>query len=159
MKVIATALAGLALGATGLVGVASAAGTALPTSGTIQIRHQVAGCHSWSADGGPYRAAQSLSLARGAKLTITNNDVMTHQLIRVSGPKASFTLAKVGMPMMGTLKAPYAPGMMPHTGAALQVTFAKKGVYTFKTVAGEDYMKGVKTTGEDNVLRLVVTVR
>jgi hypothetical protein len=39
------------------------------------------------------------------------------------------------------------------------VTFARAGVYTFKTVAGEDYMKGVKTTGADNVLKLVVTVR
>ncbi len=27
-----------------------------------------------------------------------------------------------------------------------------------KTKAGEDYMKGMKTIGEDNVLRLVVTV-
>jgi hypothetical protein len=30
--------------------------------------------------------------------------------------------------------------------------------YIFTTKAGEDYMKGVKTSGEDNILRLVVTV-
>ena len=36
--------------------------------------------------------------------------------------------------------------------------FAKAGVYTFTTKAGEDYMKGIKTIGEDNVLKLKVTV-
>jgi hypothetical protein len=39
------------------------------------------------------------------------------------------------------------------------VTFTKPGVYTFTTKAGEDYMSGVKTIGEDNVLKLTVTVR
>ena len=46
-----------------------------------------------------------------------------------------------------------------HPGATTKVKFAKAGVYTFKTRAGEDYMKGIKTIGEDNVLRLTVTVR
>ena len=158
MKVIATTLAGLALGATGILGVASAAGGSLPRSATIQIHHQTAGCHSWSVNGGPFKAAQSLKLARGAQVTITDNDVMSHQLVRLGGPRATYTLVNAGTPMMGTAKAPYASGLMPHMGATLRVTFAKKGVYTFKTTAGEDYMKGVKTTGEDNVLKLVVTV-
>ena len=39
-----------------------------------------------------------------------------------------------------------------------RVAFAKAGVYRFTTKAGEDYMKGVKTIGEDNVLRLTVQV-
>jgi hypothetical protein len=160
MKIIGTTLAGLLLGATGLAGVAAAA----PTQGsaTVQIRHQVAGCHTWSVNGSPFRAAQSVKLARGGHLTITDNDVMPHQLVRLAGPRVVYTLTNPGSMMgsstMGALKAPYASGMMPHAGAALRVTFAKKGVYTFKTVAGEDYMKGIKTTGEDNVLRLVVTV-
>jgi plastocyanin len=158
MKVIATTLAGLALGATGILGVASAAGSSLPRTATVQIRHQTAGCHSWSVNGGPVKAAQSLKLARGAQVTITDNDVMSHQLVRLSGPRVTYTLTKPGMPMAGGLKAPYASGLMPHMGATLRVTFAKKGVYTFKTTAGEDYMKGIKTTGEDNVLKLIVTV-
>jgi len=161
MKVIATTLAGLALGATGVIGAASAATTTVQSSVPIQIRHQTAGCHAWSANGSPFRAALSVKLARGGTLTITDNDVMTHQLVRVSGPRVAYSLVNPGSmmngAMMGTLKAPYAAGMMPHMGATLRVTFARAGVYTFRTAAGEDYMKGVKTTGEDNVLKLVVT--
>ena len=47
---------------------------------------------------------------------------------------------------------------MTHMGAQAIARFAAKGKYVFTTKAGEDYMKGVKTAGEDNVLRLVVTV-
>jgi hypothetical protein len=160
MKVLTHSLA-LAFAATSLVGataVASADASAAPAKTAIQIRHQTVGCHSWSVNGGPYKAAQSVRLARGGSLTIADDDVMTHQLIRVSGPKVVYRLVDAGTTMMGMLKAPYAAGMMPHTGATLSVTFAKKGVYTFKTAAGEDYMKGVKTTGPDNVLKLTVTV-
>ena len=39
-----------------------------------------------------------------------------------------------------------------------QITFTKPGVYHFTTKAGEDYMAGMKTIGEDNVLRLTVVV-
>jgi hypothetical protein len=163
MKIIATTIAGLALAATGVVGAAGAASPAMQSSVPVQIRHQTAGCHTWSANGSPFRAALSLTLARGGKLTITDNDVMPHQLVRLSGPRVAYSLVSpgsmMGGSMMGTLKAPYASGMMPHIGAALRVTFARAGVYTFKTIAGEDYMKGVKTTGADNVLKLVVTVR
>jgi len=44
-------------------------------------------------------------------------------------------------------------------GAKTTVTFSKAGTYTFTTKAGEDY-PGVNapTKGEDNTLRLVVTV-
>jgi hypothetical protein len=162
MKIIATTLFGLALGATGAVSAAGAAAPALQSL-PVQIRHQTAGCHTWSANGSPFRAALSVKLARGGKLSITDNDVMPHQLVRLSGPRVAYSLVNpgsmMGGSMMGTLKAPYASGMMPHPGAVLRVTFARAGVYTFRTAAGEDYMKGVKTTGEDNVLKLVVTVR
>ena len=43
-------------------------------------------------------------------------------------------------------------------GSGVIVKFAKSGVYHFKTNAGEDYMPGMKTVGEDNVLRLTVYV-
>jgi hypothetical protein len=48
---------------------------------------------------------------------------------------------------------------MNHAGATTSVRFTRAGVYKFATKAGDDYMKGVKTVGEDNVLRLTVTVR
>ena len=48
---------------------------------------------------------------------------------------------------------------MSHFGATSKVTFLRAGTYVFTTKAGEDYMKGVKTTGEDNVLTLKVVVR
>jgi hypothetical protein len=47
---------------------------------------------------------------------------------------------------------------MKHMGATAYVGFPTKGTYVFTTKAGEDYMSGVKTIGEDNVLKLVVTV-
>jgi hypothetical protein len=161
MKLLTSGLA-VALAATGLVGAAAAA--AAPVAGktpalqALNIRHQVVGCHTWALNGGPYKAAQSLRLARGASLAITDNDVMPHQLVRVSGPKVSYRLTNAGTMMPGMMTAPYASGMMPHSAATLRVTFPAKGVYVFKTKAGEDYMKGVKTSGPDNTLRLVVTV-
>lgn len=50
------------------------------------------------------------------------------------------------------------PGLMAHMGATVKVSFTRPGVYRFTTKAGEDYMPGVKTIGEDNVLRLTVRV-
>ena len=38
------------------------------------------------------------------------------------------------------------------------MTFPAKRVYKLTTKAGEDYMEGTKTIGEDNVLRAIVTV-
>jgi plastocyanin len=83
-----------------------------------------------------------VKLARGGSIRFTNNDVMPHKLVKLSGKAVTFT----GKPNMN------------HTSATLRVTFPKAGVYTFVTKAGEDYMQGVKTVGEDNVLRLRVTV-
>ena len=48
---------------------------------------------------------------------------------------------------------------MSHVGATASVKFPRAGTYVFTTKAGEDYMKGVKTIGEDNVLTLKVVVR
>jgi hypothetical protein len=119
------------------------AGSALASSGnpTLTIRHQLHGCHSWSFDGKSWHASQSTTIARGGVLTVVDNDVMPHKLVQVSGPKALLTGAA-----------------MKHMGASAHVVFGAKGTYVFTTKVGEDYMKGVKTVGEDNVLRLVVKV-
>ena len=119
------------------------AGSALaaPKTATLTIKHQTRGCHSWSLDGKTWHASQSITLARGAVLTVVDNDVMPHKLILVSGPKAAV-----------------AGAAMKHMLASAHLGFPVKGTYVFTTKAGEDYMMGVKTIGEDNVLKLVVKV-
>jgi plastocyanin len=119
------------------------AGSALAHSpqATLTIRHQVRGCHSWSFNGGAYKASQRIKVEVGTTLTVIDNDVMPHKLVQLSGPKA--WLIK--------------PAMR-HMSAQAKVVFGAKGTYTFTTRAGEDYMQGMKTIGEDNVLRLTVVV-
>ena len=119
------------------------AGSALASSpqATLTIRHQLRGCHTWSFNGGAYKASLKITLARGTALKVIDNDMMPHKLIQLSGPKAKLI----------------APAMN-HMSAQAKVIFAKKGMYKFTTKPGEDYMKGIKTVGPDNVLRLTVTV-
>jgi hypothetical protein len=129
---------------------ALAASSPAPRAGSLVIRHQTQGCHMWSFNEGRFLASQSITLARGAKLTITDADVMPHTLVELSGPRvrtAGSTIGGMGMGMMGQ-KSPI-----------MSVTFSHAGTYRFRTHAGEDYMTGVKTTGPDNVLRLTVVVR
>jgi hypothetical protein len=120
-----------------------AGGSALASSNSaaLTIRHQTHGCHSWSLDGKTWHATQALALHRGGTIAVINNDVMPQTLLKLSGPKATLVRAH-----------------MTHSGATALVGFSAKGTYVFTTKAGEDYMKGIKTTGEDNVLRLVVKV-
>jgi len=119
-----------------------AVGTAAATATTIVIRHQVRGCHTWSVNGGTWAASQSVRITRNGAITIVDNDVMPHKLIQKGGPAVRY----VGKPAMN------------HMGASVKVVFPKAGVYRFTTKPGEDYMAGMKTIGEDNALRLTVTV-
>jgi plastocyanin len=112
------------------------------TTAKLTIRHQTRGCHAWSFNGGAYKASQSVTLTKGSTLTVVNNDVMSHKLVRLSGPALT----------------PAQSANMSHPGATTAVRFMKAGVYKFTTKAGDDYMKGIKTVGEDNILRLTVTV-
>jgi hypothetical protein len=132
--------------------------TAAPGGASLVIRHQVRGCHSWSLNRGAWKATQHIRLAKGASLVVTNNDVMFHELIKTSGPAVVYKLVKTGMPMKGTVKLPWAPGLMGRPGATLKVTFPKAGVYRLTTKFGEDYMPMGETVGEDNVLHAIVTV-
>jgi plastocyanin len=113
------------------------------SSRTLIIRHQTSGCHTWGLAGGTYNASQSLTLTRGQHLTIGNNDVMPHRLVQLSGPALRLGSAA----NLNTM------------GKTVEIRFTKAGVYRFTTKPGEDYTSGIKTTGEDNVLRLRVTVR
>jgi hypothetical protein len=119
------------------------AGSALASTpkSTLTIRHQTRGCHAWSFNNGPYTSSMKVRLARGTTLTVIDNDMMPHKLIQLAGPKAKLLTPA-----------------MKHMSAQANVVFSKKGTYRFTTKAGEDYMKGIKTIGPDNVLRLTVTV-
>ena len=120
---------------------ATAALASAPSHASILIRHQVRGCHAWSVNGGAFKASQTLTLRRGGSITITNDDVMPHMLVKTSGPAIT------------------ANGLrMAHMAATAKVRFAHPGVYRFTTKPGEDYMAGMKTVGEDYVLHLTVKV-
>jgi plastocyanin len=125
---------------------------------TLLIRHQNRGCHAWSTGPGkPYKAAQSLTLARGSTITVINNDAMAHHLFQTSGPRV--TIKKVSSTMKDMSHEFTGAGVMAHPGASVRIVFTKAGVYTFKTHFGEDYMKMDDTIGEDNTLTLRVVVR
>jgi plastocyanin len=141
-KTIRRLVAALAAGASSTL-LVSAAASAHGTAATLTIRHQMRGCHTWSFNGGAYKATQSITLSRGATLAVKNNDVMPHKLVPTSGPAVQVRTAS-----------------MSRMGAIARVRFTKAGVYRFKTKPGEDYSWASKmeTKGEDNVLRLTVTV-
>ena len=112
-----------------------------PKAATLVIRHQKAHCHAWSLNGDAFAAGQFAQLAVGDSIKVTNNDVMPHQLVELSGPAATITTAA-----------------MAKMGATSSVVFSKPGTYVFSTKPGEDYMNGVVTSGNDNVLRMKVQV-
>ena len=126
-----------------VAGLFTASAYASSPSATLTIRHQMRGCHSWSFNGGAYEASLHITVVRGTTLKVIDNDVMSHKLIQLSGPKAKLI----------------APAMK-HMSAQAKAIFIKKGTYRFTTKAGEDYpsMGHMKTIGEDNVLRLTVVV-
>ena len=150
MKKIFVVIAGVAV-----LGLASSASAASST--TILIRHQTHGCHAWSVGpGSAYKAAQVLKVAAGSSIRIVNNDAMAHKLFQISGPRV--TIAKVPSTMMDMSHEFKGSGVMGHPGASVKITFAKAGIYKFKTRFGEDYMKMPDTIGEDNTLTLKVIV-
>lgn len=112
-----------------------------PKTAMLVIRHQKAHCHAWSLNGDVFAADQVAQLAVGDSIKVTNNDVMPHQLVELSGPAATISTSA-----------------MNKMGATSGVVFSKPGTYVFGTKPGEDYMNGVVTTGNDNVLRMKVQV-
>jgi plastocyanin len=125
-----------------LVAVAAGSAAGAPGRASLFIRHQTHGCHSWAVNGGAYKATQTITLRRGASLTVTNDDVMPHTLVLTKGPALTIAHAKLG-----------------HTGASLKLVLKHPGVYRFTTRVGDDYPGlNVKTIGEDNVLKLTVVV-
>jgi plastocyanin len=113
-----------------------------PASASLVIQHVTQGCHSWLVNGsGALTPKATLKLRPGATLTVTDNDVMPHTLIATGGPAAAI-----------------AGAAMSHMSAKSTVKLPVAGVYTFATKAGEDYSKGITTTGADHNLTLKVVV-
>jgi plastocyanin len=129
--------------ATAVIVTSAASAAPKPGSASLLIRHQTAGCHSWSVDKGAFKASQTIALRHGATMTVTNNDVMPHTLVLTSGPAVTIAHATLG-----------------HMGAKLSVILTKPGTYHFTTKPGEDYpaMSMMKTTGADHILKLTVVV-
>jgi hypothetical protein len=121
---------------------AAATASAAPPTASIMIRHQLQGCHSWSVNGNAFAATQKIVVHRATAFTVTDNDVMPHTLVQLSGPKVSLVAPAMSKP-----------------GAHASFRLLEKGTYVFRTKAGEDWMKGMVTKGPDNVLRLTVIVR
>jgi plastocyanin len=121
---------------------AAAAAPTGPRSATVMIDHVTRGCHTLDVNGsGRLSPRATIHLAAGGVLRMQNNDVMPHTLVLARGPQATLVGAA-----------------MAHMGAKSTVTFPTAGTYSLTTKAGEDYMKGVITTGPDNTLRIKVIV-
>ncbi len=136
--------------------------SAAPRVGALQINHFVHGCHNWSLNGGPYTVHQVVKLTRGGSLLVTNDDLMSQDLMKTSGPVVKMVLVRqshmgkmhMTMPMNGKA-SPYA---MSHMGAQVKVTFPGTGTYHFKLIDRGDYINGIKTVGPDNKPTMTVTV-
>jgi len=106
----------------------------------LRILHVTKGCHVWS-NGRKQAAGAKLILRRGTRLTVTNQDLDAHQLIKLTGPAV-----KLG-PKMGI-------------NGKVTVLFKKKGVYRLKSrrteIAG---VPDLDTIGVDNTLAMVIVVK
>ena len=150
-------LVAMSLGILAVGAAAPAPGATPAQSGSIVIRHQLRGCHTWSPNGGMYKAALDLRLARGGALTITNLDPMVHKLIQETGPTVGMrTIAHQHMKMVG-MHTVTGRGVMSHMGAAVKVSFPRAGLYRFTTKDLGEYFE-LKAVGDDNDLMLVVRV-
>jgi hypothetical protein len=106
----------------------------------LTIVHIVNGCHNWT-NGKTIAEKADLTLSRGARLTILNQDVDIHKLVQLAGPRIA-----LGKPM----------GM----NASAKLRFTRAGLYRFKTVTSEmPGMPEMKTVGPDYRLLLSVHVR
>lgn len=107
----------------------------------LSILHVQRGCHVWR-DGKRQGPMMRLTLPRGGRLSIVDQDVDAHQLVQVAGPRV------------------HMPGPMRMMGRA-QLTFMQPGTYRLATTTVDlpgASMTDVPTIGPDNHLRLTVTV-
>ena len=115
--------------------------TATTRAVALSIRHVKRGCHVWN-ENGRQAAMMRISLPRGGRLSILDQDLDAHKLVELSGPRMMMPAA---MTMMDTAN----------------LRFMRPGVYRLATktveVPGAE-MPEAPTIGPDNHLQLVVTV-
>ena len=106
----------------------------------LTIVHIVQGCHNWT-NGSKLAEKAVVTMRRGGKLTILNQDVDAHKVVQLAGPKIA-TGARMTMNRSVTLR------------------FTNSGTYRFKTVTSEIMgMPMMKTVGPDYRLLLTVIVK
>jgi hypothetical protein len=104
----------------------------------VAIVHVQKGCHVWSV-GATRTASLRLSLHKGDKVAVVNQDLDMHKLVQLSGP-------------------PTNAGAFMMMNQRVSLRFTKVGLYRFHTrVADMRGMPEAKTIGPDN--KLVLTVR
>jgi hypothetical protein len=144
------------VGLIGLVGGLGAPAVASVPVPFLTIVHQTRGCHAWSLDHGANRVSETIRLAPGGSIVVTNDDVMPHLLVKTGGPAVAYKRVSAGAPMR--LLRVYPPEMLARMGASSSITFPRPGVYRFTTKPGDAQMPDLPTVGPDNVLRLTVRV-
>jgi len=107
----------------------------------LTIVHLQKGCHSWSNGKGAPAAGVKAVLKRGQRLTVLNQDLDTHKLMRLAGPKVAL-------------------GRAMSMGDRVTLTFRKSGVYKLRTVKMDSPgMPEIETMGADHILAMLVVVR
>ena len=138
------------------------ASAAAPKTASLQIKHVVRGCHSWSLNGGALRVNQIVKLASGDSLLVTNNDLMVQDLMQTSGPAVTMKLVRRShmgkMHMTMPMEGKPSPHALSHMGAQVKLTFSKPGRYHFNLIDRGDYFDNIKTVGPDHHPTLTVTV-
>jgi plastocyanin len=123
--------------------VATALKNPLSVSGgaRLTIVHVQKGCHSWSSGRGAPATGVKAVLRPGQRLTVVNQDLDTHKLVSLQGPKIAL-----------------GPALSMNDRVVL--TFGKRGVYKLRTTKVETMgMPEIKTTGRDHLLVMLVVVR
>lgn len=111
-------------------------------SARLTIIHVQKGCHVWSGSGkGTPSAGVKVVLKRGQRLTVLNQDLDTHKLVRLAGPKVAL-------------------GKAMSMNDRVTVAFQKPGIYKLRTMKmATPGMPEVETMGGDNLLAMLVVVR
>ncbi len=107
----------------------------------VTIVHLQKGCHSWSLVRGVPATGVKAVLKPGQRLTVVNQDIDTHKLVSLAGPKIA-----LGPPLM--------------MNDRVTLTFKTPGVYKLHLHQIEmEGMPEVETTGPDHFLAMVIVVR
>lgn len=113
----------------------------LKGSTRLTIVHIQKGCHIWTTASGTRTAGVKVVLRRGERVTVLNQDLDAHRLVRMAGPKVG-----LGKPLA--------------MNDRVTLTFTTPGTFKLRTKKVEmPGMLDVETTGADHILALLVVVR